>query len=325
MRSDPRSPAGRRLRGVALAATAVAALAAISCGRESQRPAAGTQPAGSVAAPPPADTQGLYRRRLVFVGSGTDSLVAVVLHVSARAVPGPQLAHGLFGWIGTSIGWDPFVSYEWRGSPMRQPGRLIPHGELRLMVGDDGGIQAVAYDSASTHVRVTAGSVLAEWTRLDALSLRLRQARATIGGRHYTGALLITSDNRDAHGEADVHGGDIEGLVTDGRSWTVLAQGRDMAPLALLVRLGRGTPDTTFTPLAIDAVWGAAPARVVVDWRLLGADSAAVGRLTPLGTAWRGVSAQPGFEAFEGVHGVLETRGRRRRVLGVLEHGRAGS
>jgi hypothetical protein len=298
---------------------ALAALAA--CGRGPPRQAATkTTAPGSV--PVPASAPGLHRRRLIFLSADPRTPVAAVLHFWATD-DGDDIVHSAYFWLGRGIGWVPLSTYDWTGMPLREPGRIMPHGSLHLMLSDDGGIEALSYDSARTDVRIRAGETLGEWSRATDLRMTLRRAQLDVDGRRYAGALLIVEDERAAHdsAEAGAESG-TEALLTDGKGYLLVAGRKDLPFMAIRIPLAStdsiresGLTLSRADTMATDS------AHQLRTWRVLSGDDSDLGELTTMGPGWNAVSRQPGFERFSAVRGAVQLDGRRRTLAGVIQRG----
>ncbi len=306
-----------RAAAVALALT----IAAVSCER-------GAPARGSAGAPADTLSGRTFRTRLVFVGGSPDSLVAAVVRTSAASAGAAEMRHRAFGWVGRTLGWQPFLAAEWRGAPMRNPALLLPHDGMRLMVGADGSLESVAFDSAAPPFRIDVGDTLLTDVGAGAAVMTLRRATLRMEGEAIPGALLVSADvvEGDARPAARV-----AAVLADGRGRFILVvQGSD-ADRAWVA--GVGADSGHAIPLTVVPLPGDAPdAPRFAAWSLRtpGAPddasaprSAAEGELRTLGGAWVGTGVQAGFERFDGVRGWLRLDGRRISVAGVVQRGGA--
>lgn len=272
------------------------------------------------AAAPAAAPSGLHRRRLIFLSDDPASPVAAVLHFSATD-QGADVTHSEYFWLGRGIGWVPLATYDWTGMPLRDPGRIMPHGSLHLMLADDGAIEALSFDSAGTDVRILSGEMLGEWSRAADLRMILRRAVLDVDGRRFGGALLLVQDERAAHdsSEANAESG-TEALLTDGQSYLLVAGRKDLPFMAVTIPLA--TTDSirqSGLTLSIDTL--ATDSTQRQSWRVQSGNGTELGELTAMGPGWSAVSRQPGFEAFSAVRGAVEMDGQRRTVAGVIQRG----
>lgn len=134
-----------------------------------------------------------YTRDLLFVpGTATPDTASgpAVLTFLARGRRG-GVHRESDGWMLGGGGWTHAWDFGWEGAETRQPWRLVPHDELRLLVGMDDEIEAMVLgpDSAP-RLRLEPGDFVAEWTPAPGAQILLRDGRAQRGAHSAGGWVL---------------------------------------------------------------------------------------------------------------------------------------
>lgn len=266
-----------------------AVLAAPGCERGAT-PDASTGDAPRAALPAPA----LYERSLVFVGHG-DEPVGAVLDFSVLD-SGSVVVRTVRGWLGGEA-WTSVAEEAWRMEPMRDPWRIVPHGPLRLVAGDDQRIEKLILEREVAPLRLAPGADLAAATPSPTLDYILRRARLGIGGEEHTGVLLDVQRVRALADTIAARGGDEAIVLTgDADEAVVLVGGQ----ATWIPRDGRSR-----TVEGVQLI-PAGPAR----WRITTPRGILVGELAVVAGA-----AGPAPRA---VRGWIERAGRRSPVSGVM-------
>lgn len=144
----------------------------------------------------------VYDRELLFVGEMADTLLAAVLDFSA--IVDSTIVRSAHAWLGRNGAWESFLETSWEMQPMRDPWRIVPHGSLRLVVGQAGEIEALLYRQTGHTLRLAPGRTVAEWSTGGGARLRLRPAELRLGGETVGGILLDVQAGRtlDPRGRA---------------------------------------------------------------------------------------------------------------------------
>ncbi|HSR41938.1 MAG TPA: hypothetical protein VLL48_07195, partial [Longimicrobiales bacterium] len=133
-----------------------------------------------------------FRRSIVLVGSAEDSLLVVPWLVSARVHAGgvDRTARGL---VLRGSTWEPVYGATWEDPPTRAPWRILPHREMRVVVGMDDGLERIVHDDGSRILELALGDVLTEWTGPRGGTFRLLEGSVRLGGRAVGGLMLDMS------------------------------------------------------------------------------------------------------------------------------------
>jgi len=147
----------RRLPVLALCAAVLAA-----CGAPESEPAPLPEAAGESAA---GNFRGrVYERNFVFTTLTGDSAFVVPWLMTAQTRPGGvhRRARGL---LARGNSWDGFFDQQWDTPPTRIPWRILPHGSLRLVVGDGDAVESVIFAEGQRQLELElGGGALMEWT-----------------------------------------------------------------------------------------------------------------------------------------------------------------
>src|SRR5690554_2305322 len=80
-------------------------------------------------------TAATYDRSFLLLSLRADTPVAAALEFTA--VEGPTVIRRTAGaWLARDRTWMELLEQAWETEPMREPWRLVPHGPLRLVVGE---------------------------------------------------------------------------------------------------------------------------------------------------------------------------------------------
>lgn len=277
-----------------------------ACDR-AEKPAATTDgAAGAEATLYPAS----YSRRLVFLAGGEGAPVAAIFDFTTQTEP-KAVHRTARAWLGRSDGWDPLLEAAWGGEPMREPWRLVPHGPLRLVVGDGDEIEALVHRAEPDSFRLIPAAARGDWSPNPAAQLLLRGADLTVRGERFTGILLESQVGAPPQAGSTA----VEAFVTDGADQhLVVAAGPGGSPIAWL-RQGEETLTWEAVSLAAPAS-GSAPAWLLEE---------------PLGTlhgefrtVGEGLAFAPQVDSLAGtenlhlIRGWIRVRGQRRPVFGVV-------
>ena len=171
---------------LAVGITLAAALAA--CAEPDVPPETG--PAVSTAAPPPGNFSGrTYERNFVFTARDTDTAFVVPMFFTSRTRPG-GVDHQVRGWLRRGATWDAFYQERWETPPSRAPWRLLPHGSLRLIVGQQDAVESLLFEEGSRALELEFADVLIEWTGPGGESIRLHDAALYLSEQRMAGVLL---------------------------------------------------------------------------------------------------------------------------------------
>jgi hypothetical protein len=323
-----------RIKQLVLAAVCVAA-AAPAC--ENGIPSARDQNR-SVQAPVDFGPTAAYERRLIFLGPGQRlPSAAIVDFVSVSDSLG--LRRGVRARLADGDDWSSLMDAGWEMERMREPWRLVPHGPLRLVVGDAGDLGAVVFRS-DPEVRLEPGATVAVLSPDPGLQLVLRQGRLVLGADLINGIMLDTqlgrsldaSASRRARDPAPTGGsapdratpaarpGAEALLVGEGRFYMVFASSSD-TPIAWL---RHGQQDDVRRGARLAAVGWELDAdgfRVPNAWEVVGPSDLS-GELSAEAVDGVDVSASTEVEGlgYAVVSGWILDRGVHRDVYGLVRH-----
>jgi hypothetical protein len=129
-----------------------------------------------------------YERRFLFLGPGQLLPSAAIVDLVALS-DSVGVRRGVRARVSDGTDWLPLMDEGWDMAWMREPWRLVPHGSLRLVLGDAGELAALVF-RADMEVRVEPGSALAGYSPDPGTQLVLRQARLALGADLVHGILL---------------------------------------------------------------------------------------------------------------------------------------
>ena len=218
--------------------TLVLAVLAVACGESDQEPPAQPSGAGASATGGGLDTPS-FEQSFVFANISGDSVFLVPWLVRTTSRP-DGLAREARGWLARGGTWDAFYAEEWTTPPSRAPARVLPHGDLQLLVQEGDIVDGIIFDDGSRSLELALGESQASWggprgetvellngsaylaeERSDGVVLHL--ARASAGTEPPGGdwAFVLSGDSASFVFAADVeHGGEEEPIY---RGWANLA------------------------------------------------------------------------------------------------------
>lgn len=269
-----------------------------------------------------------FEQNFVFANVSGDSvfLVPWLTHTMSRPDGVLREAHG---WLARSGTWDAFYSERWMTAPSRAPARILPHGDLQLLVGEGDIVDGIIFEDGTRSLELTLGESRASWggprgETVDLLSgaaflgddrvegVVLHLARAATGGGPPGGdwALLLSGDSAQFILSADVeHGGESEPVY---RGWAAVGNRTRQWPELHL----DWTATQAFPPARRD---------VPSSWRLWSGDASVDGELHAISSdmqAGEGTGPLLPVTALFEVVGEISTADRDYAVHGLVVHQR---
>lgn len=314
-----------RLRPLAVPLALAALLT--SCGSPEAKPERG--PAEGGAPPIPGNVRGrIYERNFVFTTLSGDSAFIVPWLMSANTRPG-GVDRRARGWLARGTTWDAFYDRRWATPPTRSPWRILPHGSLRLIVGDGEAIEGILFSEGPRELELElSGGPLIEWTGTRDQVFRLLDAAVYLSDQKVDGIALDMTRVRSA----DEDEGDWAFLVSGDSLQVVLENPTAAPPGTEDAFQGWGRldfRDLQWPDLTVDwaEVRAFQPSRqdVPVSWTVTAEDDGLRGTLQVLSA-----QIQPGegdgpvlpVDALFLVSGTLEIEGGAYPVRGVFRHTR---
>lgn len=133
-----------------------------------------------------------YERHIVFLTFQGDSTLVVPLAFSARTRPG-GVEREMRGWLARGLTWDPFLAEAWIGSPNAAPWRILPHGPVRLVVGQGDALESILFQEGGRNLEVMIDELLVEWSGQQAQTYRVHEATIALSDQTVRGHLFDLS------------------------------------------------------------------------------------------------------------------------------------
>lgn len=206
----------RPLRSAALSA---GLLALVGCGQPDAE--FETTPQGSPAATSPGNLPGKsYERNFVFTTLLGDSTFVVpwLLETSTRPGTVVREARGLLNRNGM---WEAFFAEEWETPPTRVPARVLPYGNLRLVVREGDALEGIVFEEGSRNLEVALGTVLTEWVGPRREVFQLLEGSLYLSDQRVSGMVLDMARGSSAESP---RGGDWA-FLTSGDSLQLVIEG----------------------------------------------------------------------------------------------------
>ncbi len=267
-----------------------------------------------------------YERFITFLAFQEDSTLLVPFSFSAQTEP-EGVHRQTRGWLARGGTWDPFLEQEWTGPSNAAPWRILPHGPLRLVVGEGDALETVFFQEVGRDLELRLGELLVEWPGQRAQIFRVHRGTVVLSDQNLEGYLL---DMSRAWATEENPPGDW-GILLSGDSLQVVLedQGPDSGPgggdFSVWARVS--FLDRRWT--GIQAVWSEVrsfePARrdVPMSWEILSAEGDLEGTLAvldPFLEAGEGEGPMLPVEALFPVSGTLTFGGGSYPVRGLIRH-----
>ncbi|MGD8320147.1 MAG: hypothetical protein PVJ02_06825 [Gemmatimonadota bacterium] len=316
------------MKRLCLSILCLAVIAALSsCGQPEEAPQ--RPPATGAETPVPGNFRGrVYERNFVFTTLSGDSAFMVPWLMSAHTRPG-GVDRRARGWLARGLTWDAFYDESWTTPPTRSPWRILPHGSLRLIVGDGDAIEGILFSQGARELELeVTGGPLIEWTGTQDQVFRLLDGGVYLSDQKVAGIALDMTRVRGA----DQQEGDWAFLVSGDSLQVVLENPTAAAPgttggyqgWARLDFRDLQWPDITLDWTEVRAFQ---PARqdVPVSWAVTSGDDAIQGSLEVLSAqiqAGQGDGPVLPVDALFLVSGTLQIQGGDYPVRGLFRHTR---
>lgn len=136
----------------------------------------------------------VFDRRLVFIGSDEADSLAVIFDF-ATLDGSTILERYAFAWLSRGLNPEQFLALDWKTEPIREPWRLVPHGPLRLLVGD-GEFETLLFRHEAGDLRLAIGEELSQWSVDQRSFFTLRRGELRVAGDMFQGILLDVQSSR---------------------------------------------------------------------------------------------------------------------------------
>lgn len=213
------------MRRVATPTCLLFAVASMACGAPETTPQVSPDTQGQPVAS--GNFRGrIYERNFVFTALSGDSAFVVPWLITAQTRPGgvDRRARGFFARGST---WENFFDQSWETPPSRAPWRILPHGSLRLVVGDGEVVEGVIFSEGPRQLELElSGGALMEWTGTRGQIYRLLEGAAYLSDQRVGGLVL---DMTRVHGAKEAAQGDWAFLLS-GDSLQVILETPTAAP-----------------------------------------------------------------------------------------------
>ncbi|MEK9501780.1 hypothetical protein WI372_12385 [Gemmatimonadota bacterium DH-20] len=302
-------------------------LGAAGCGPapEVESPGA-TPPAVEPVPAAAADTGRVYERTVAFLGTGTDSVFGAPWLLSVRT-GGETVRRRGRGWFLRGDVWDPFYDEQWETPPMRAPWRPLPHGPLRMVVGEGDALEQLSFVDGGRRLDLALDASRAEWTGRRGETFRFLDAGLVLAERRVPGIAL---DLNRTHQPAEGPSGDWVMLVSGDSLHAVLHT--PLHDTALEPAVWRGWVHLDFRDLPVSSLtaeWTALRAfdrarrEVPVGWTIGSGDGtvqAVLEARSSILEAGEGEGPLLPVDGWFEVTGTFEVEGATYPVHGLLRH-----
>ncbi len=180
----------------------------------------------------------MYERNFVFASLTGDSVFLVPWLIRTTVHPDTVVREAR-GWLGRGGTWDPFYAERWTTPPTRTPARILPYGDLKLLVNEGDVIDGILFEEGPRRLELALGDVQASWSgprgeaielvegvaylsdqRVEGVILHMARASAGVTPPGGDWAFLMSGDSMQLVLAADSeHGGEAEPLY---RAWAAL-------------------------------------------------------------------------------------------------------
>jgi len=308
---------------------AVLASLAAACGRS--EPGTHESPAST---PAVSSTSGnshgrVYERNFVFMTLTKDSTVIVPWLFTTATLPGTE-DREVRGYLARGGVWDPFYHQEWETPPSRAPWRILPHGNLHLLVGNADAIEGLVFEDGPRKLELDMSNSLITWTGRRGQQFQLLNAAVYLSDQRIPGVALDMSRARESR---ETQSGDWAFLVSGDSLQMVLENPTAASPgtngayraWARLDFRDLHWPEVTVNWAEVRA-YQPAHQDVPVSWTLKSDDEDLGGTLHVESAqiqAGEGKGPLLPVDALFTVSGTVRIQGTAYRVLGLFRHTRS--
>ena len=200
------------------------ALAATACGPP--EPVAEEAPQAPSEVETPGNFRGrIYERNFVFTTVSGDTTFLVPWILTSATRPGGVDRHAR-GFLARGETWEAFFDRSWSTPPSRAPWRVLPHEELRLVVGDGDAVEGILFGDGVRELELELGEGLVEWAGEQGHVFRLLDGAAYVADRRVAGMILdmsrvLRADEAPAGDWAFLTSGDSLQVVLEGAAQAV--------------------------------------------------------------------------------------------------------
>jgi hypothetical protein len=223
-----------------------------------------------------------YEQSFVFASVRQDSVFLVPWLI--RTIVSPDTVfREVHGWLARSGAWDAFLSESWTTPPSRTPSRILPYGNLRLLVQEGDVVDGIIFERGTRRLELALGAARASWGGPRGEAIEVLEGGAYLSDDRVEGLVLHLAR---ASSGATPPGGDWAFLISGDSLVLVLAaddehrEGAD--PLYRgWARLGEEDRLWTNVRVAWESTQAFPPARrdVPVSWRIASGDRLLMGAL----------------------------------------------
>lgn len=212
------------MRRLAIPLWTLLAAASVACGGTESTP---QRSPDTPEATEPGNFRGrVYERNFVFTTLSGDSAFLVPWLITAETRPG-AVDRQARGFLARGNSWENFYNETWETPPSRAPWRIIPHGSLRLVVGDGDAVEGIIFSEGPRQLELElSGGALMEWTGNRGQIYRLLEGAAYLSDQPVDGIVLDMTRVHDAEETAQ---GDWA-FLTSGDSLQVIFENPTAAP-----------------------------------------------------------------------------------------------
>lgn len=270
-----------------------------------------------------------YDRHLLFLGPGGSLPTAAIFDFAALS-DSVGLRRGMRARLLDSDGWTALIDEAWEMPSMREPWRLLPHGALRMVVGDAGDVDALVYQG-ELDLRLEPGATVAEHSPDAGTQLVLRQAHLILDGDLIPGLMLDAQLGRAVNPASVPPPGAVtptpaaragaEALLVDNSGFYAVLGSSASGELAWIHNGGRNDVRRGARLEAIE--WDTDPEsglRTPARWRVTAPGESLTGELVTEAADHAPLEGRTDVASlgYVAVSGWLEERGARRNVVGLI-------
>ena len=161
----------------------------VACDRQVQPQSISTSRPQLNTIPDPQPDNRLYERNIVFMTTGTDSLILVPWLFRASTLE-KGVERTAEGWLARAGLWELFFTDRWDSPPTRTPFRVHPRDPMNLVIGPGDLLERIVFEEGTRQLEVILGEGMSDWSGSHGETFRVHRGTALFGNLRVEGMVM---------------------------------------------------------------------------------------------------------------------------------------